>query len=161
MSRLIKKLHRLEDALLAMFLFMLIVLACLQIGLRNLADTGLSWADPTLRVMVLWIGLLGALAASRSNNHISIDLLSRFVEGRSLALVQATTSLFTSFVCGLLAVYAFRFLWFEFEAQATAFAGIPAWILESIIPIVFTLISLRYFLLFIQSISNVISDDTE
>ena len=161
MSRLIKKLHRLEDTLLALFLFILIVLACLQIFLRNVADTGLSWADPTLRVMVLWIGLLGALAASRSNNHISIDLLSRFVAGRSLALVQAATGLFTSLVCGLLAFHALRFVWVEFQAQTIAFAGIPAWTLESIIPIAFAIISLRYFLLFVQSIANAIEAHAE
>ena len=161
MSRLIKKLHRLEDSLLALLLFVLVVLACLQIFLRNFADTGLSWADPTLRVLVLWVGLLGALAASRSNNHIAIDVVSRFLQGRPLLISHSITSLFTALVCALVAYHALRFVWVEFQEQTIAYAGIPAWIPESIIPIVFSLISLRYFLLCVQHGSDAIKGNTE
>ena len=53
-------LGRLEDALLVALLGVLLLLASTQILLRNLFDAGLTWADPLLRVLVLWLGLLGA-----------------------------------------------------------------------------------------------------
>lgn len=161
MSRLIIYLHRFENGLLAIFLIVLISLACLQIVLRNFADTGLSWADPTLRVLVLWVGLLGALAASRSDNHISVDVVSRFLHGRSLVAIHAITCLFTTIVCALLAYHSMRFVWIEFQEKTIAFAGVPAWCLESILPVIFLLISLRYLLLSVHYVVDGIKGDPE
>ena len=74
----IKRIHRIEDALLVLLLSIMIVLATTQILLRNFFDLGFVWADPLLRVMVLWLGMIGATVATRDNRHIRIDLLSQF-----------------------------------------------------------------------------------
>jgi len=137
-------LHRLEDAVLALLLGTLVVLASLQIGLRSLLGTGLPWIDPTLRVLVLWLGLLGALAASRDGRHITIDAVSRLLPARAQAAVNAGTGLFTAAVSAIVAWHGGRFVASEFEYASRAFAGIPAWALESIIPFAFGAIALRY-----------------
>ena len=72
-----KRLHRAEDALLVLLLSAMIALASTQILLRNLFDSGFVWIDPLLRVLVLWLGLIGATVATRNNRHIRIDLLSK------------------------------------------------------------------------------------
>ncbi len=81
-------LHRLEDSLLVILLTTLILLASTQIFLRNLFDTGLVWIDPLLRVMVLWLGLLGAAVAAREHKHIQIDILTRLLSKNAFTLVQ-------------------------------------------------------------------------
>jgi len=70
--------HRLEDGVLVALLLTMISLAVSQIVLRNGFDTGITWADSLLRVLVLWIALIGALVATRQQQHINIDLISRF-----------------------------------------------------------------------------------
>jgi TRAP-type C4-dicarboxylate transport system permease small subunit len=137
-------LHRLEDALLALLLGALVVLASLQIGLRSLLDTGLPWIDPTLRVLVLWLGLLGAVAASRDGRHITIDVLARLLPTRARAVMAAGTALFTAAVSATVAWHGGRFVFSEFEYASRAFSGIPAWALEIIIPFAFGAIALRY-----------------
>ncbi len=137
-------LHQLEDAVLALLLGALVGLASLQIGLRTFFDTGLPWIDPTLRVLVLWLGLLGALAASRDGRHIRIDAVSRLFSERAKAGVTAGTSLFAGVACAVVAWHALRFVGSEFEYATTTFSGIPAWALESIIPFAFGAIALRY-----------------
>lgn len=137
-------LHRLEDAVLALLLGALVVLASLQIALRSLLDTGLPWIDPTLRVLVLWLGLLGAVAASRDGRHITIDALSRLLPERGRAALAAGTGLFTATVSAIVAWHGGRFVASEFEYASAAFAGIPAWTLETIIPFAFGAIALRY-----------------
>ncbi|MBW2234416.1 MAG: TRAP transporter small permease, partial [Deltaproteobacteria bacterium] len=109
-----------------------------------LLDTGLPWIDPTLRVLVLWLGLLGAVAASRDGRHITIDVVSRLVPARAEAAVAAGTGLFTAAVSAIVAWHGGRFVASEFEYASTAFSGIPAWVLESIIPFAFGAIALRY-----------------
>ncbi len=76
-------LHRLEDGMLVGLLLLLIGMAVAQIFLRNFLGSGILWGDALLRVAVLWIGLLGAMAASRRGAHIGIDVVSRFCRGAS------------------------------------------------------------------------------
>ena len=88
LERLGGMLAAIEDGLLVLLLAAMIGLAGTQILLRNVLDTGLGWGDPLLRVTVMWIGLLGAMAASRDDNHITIDLVSRILKGRAAAVTS-------------------------------------------------------------------------
>jgi len=54
-----------ENALLFVLLSGLILLASSQIFLRNILSMGFPWADGVIRLMVLWLGLAGGIAASR------------------------------------------------------------------------------------------------
>lgn len=135
-----------EDGFLIGLLLFMILLASLQILLRNVFDTGLVWADELLRIQVLWVGLLGAVAASRDDNHINIDLLTRFLPPRFRLGVRIAVDLFTSSVCMLVAWHALRFVQLEFEFDSRLLGRWPAWIFQSIIPIGFVLIAYRYLL---------------
>lgn len=137
-------LHRIEEAILALLLGAMIVLASVQILLRGPLGWGIAWADPMLRVLVLWLGLLGAVTASREGRQISVDVLGRLLSGRPLAAVGAVTSLFTAGVCAVVAYHAARFVVSEREFSSAAFSGIPAWALELVIPVAFLAIALRY-----------------
>jgi len=137
---------RLEDGLLVALLAIVIVLSTTQIGLRGLFNAGLVWVDPLLRVLVLWLGLTGASVASRANNHIKIDLISRYFSRRGNLIIQAVTCLFTGLVCVILAWHGGRWVRLEYLDGMRGFAGSPAWLLESIVPLAFALIGLRYVL---------------
>lgn len=143
-TRILDFVHRIEDGLLSLLLGFMIVLAPLQIMLRSFFETSIAWADPLIRVLVLWVGLLGAVAASRSHRHITIDALSRVLSKRNQAAVNVLTSLVTVFVGGLIAIHSGRFVASEFQYGSTGFAGIPAWACEIIIPFAFGVIALRY-----------------
>jgi TRAP-type C4-dicarboxylate transport system permease small subunit len=137
-------LPRIEEALLALLLGGMILLAALQIGLRSLLGTGLPWADPLLRVLVLWVGLLGAVTASREGRHITVDVVSRMLPARARAAAGVVTGLFTAGVAAALAWHGARFVASERQFGSMAFSGIPAWGLESVIPGAFALIAVRY-----------------
>jgi TRAP-type C4-dicarboxylate transport system permease small subunit len=136
--------HRVEDFTLALLLSSMILLASAQIFLRNLFDSSFSWGDPLLRILVLWVGLLGALAASRGNKQITVDVVTRLLEGRAKSALQALASVFTAAVCGLLAYHSGRFVAMERAVGTPAVAGLPAWPFELVMPFAFGLICLRY-----------------
>jgi TRAP-type C4-dicarboxylate transport system permease small subunit len=147
---LIARLHRIilliEDSLLVLLLTLMILLSTAQILLRNLFDSGISWGDPALRLMVLWVALLGAMVATRDNNHININILSYFLSEKNQARVQRVTDLFASIVCGLIAWHATSLVIMEKQDSTIAFASFPTWMGESIIPIGFGVIALRFLL---------------
>ena len=135
-----------EDWILMLLLTAMILLAATQIFLRNFMETGITWADPTLRLLVLWLALLGAMAATRDNNHIHIDLLSRFLPAGIRVLSQRLTDLFAAVVCAMLAWHAGRFVLFEWQDGITLFASIPAWAGELILPVGFGVMAVRFLL---------------
>jgi TRAP-type C4-dicarboxylate transport system permease small subunit len=136
---------RLEEALLVLMLSAMILLAAWQILLRNLFDSGLFWADPALRMMVLWLALLGAIAATQEDRHIRIDLFSRFLGTRGKAWTQLINDLFSGVICGIIAWHGGRLVYFEWQDGTRLFGEVPAWLGESIIPLGFGIMALRFF----------------
>ncbi len=134
-----------ETALLALTLGGMILLAAGQIVLRNLWGAGLPWADEALRILVLWVTMLGAVAASRDQRHVSIDALSRYLP---FSIRHATTILlaaFTSVICLILAWYSYRFVADSWSADDRVLGGdLPAWSVQLILPAGFALIGYRY-----------------
>ena len=143
-ARLRAALHRTEDGLLVVAVLAMVILAALQIVLRNAFGTGLIWIEPMLRALVLWIGLLGAVAASRGGRHIAIDILTRALPDRWRRRLQGAACAFTTLVCAAIAAHGVRYVLLEHEFDGTAFAGVPTWAVVTIIPLAFGLIGLRY-----------------
>ena len=157
LNNVLNKIHRIEDGILAFILFAMILIATSQILLRNIFDSGIIWADPLLRIMVLWIGLLGALAATRENKHISIDVLTRFLSASAQNFSKSFVNLFSAGVAGLLTYHCIRYVIMEYESQTKVITNIPAWIVELILPVAFGLITVRFFIHFIISLREFLS----
>ncbi|MCF6245840.1 MAG: TRAP transporter small permease [Desulfobacula sp.] len=153
---IISCLQKLEDGILVTLLLVMIIMAVLQIVLRNLLDSGILWGDGLVKVLVLWIGLVGAMIASRNNNHISIDIISRYLPGPIKKLSDLIIAIFTTVICGIMAYFSFTFVLLERAGGMTAFAKVPAWLCESIIPIAFGIICFRYLILSFQTLIHII-----
>jgi TRAP-type C4-dicarboxylate transport system permease small subunit len=147
LKRLQTIINLVEDSILVGLLLLMIVLSVLQIFLRNFFGGGVVWSEVLVRVLVLWVGLLGAMVASRQGNHINIDIMNRYLSGRAKFVVQFVVELFTALICIVVAYYSLEFVQMEFVYGGESFAKVPTWVCESIIPLAFMVISLRYFLL--------------
>lgn len=147
LARVLRGLHWLEDAVLVVLLLAMIGIAVTQIVLRNGFDGGFLWAESFLRVLVLWIGLAGAMAASREHRHINIDVVGRFLPPVAAKAATVFTALFTAGVAFTVAWFTLDFVKVEFESPSPAFANVPTWLCESIMPFAFTVIGLRYLVL--------------
>lgn len=143
-ARLVRVLSLAEDGLLVALLAGLIGLAAAQIALRNLLDSSLLWADPVVRVMVLWVGMIGAMVATRFDRQITVDVVSRFLPGRLKAANRIITDLFTAAVSLALAWHAGRLLLQDRAGGEMVLAGLPLWVCELVLPVAFGVIGLRY-----------------
>ena len=152
MKQLTKIIHGLEDSLLVALLLAMIVLAGFDIIARLVFGGGVSWIPPLLRVLVLWIGLLGALVATRTREHIAIDLINRLAPDYIKKYLGASTSIFAGSVCLLIAWHSGIFVKFTKEFNDVAFNGIPAWPLQAIIPFTFGLAGLRFLIQALQDL---------
>jgi len=158
-GHILQILHRLEDGILVGLLSSMIALAGLQILSRNLFDAGIVSSDIILRILVLWVGLTGAMVAARQDKHIRIDLLNKYLPMRARAIVDGLVKLFTSVVCAIATVYSIRFVASEFQDGGLAFSHVPVWICEAIIPLAFAVMAIRFFVLALNGCSTLVSKE--
>ncbi|HEX5055728.1 MAG TPA: TRAP transporter small permease [Gammaproteobacteria bacterium] len=147
---------RLEDVLILLLLLGMIGLACLQIFIRNAFDAGLLWADPVLRVLMLWSALLGAMAASRHDKHMSIHIFANWLGPRPLHIIKIFTALFAALICGIAAFYAGWFVMDEYQYSTADIAGIRGWWFELIMPLAFSSMALRFALQILREIRTLL-----
>ncbi|NNK86423.1 MAG: TRAP transporter small permease [Desulfobacterales bacterium] len=140
-------LYRVENGILVLILLSILAMAILQILMRNLFESGIVWGDILVRILVLWVGLVGAMVASRQGNHINIDILTRYLPKQAKNAIKSAVEFFTAAVCSVAAFYTLRLVKIEFAEGGMAFAQVPIWLCEAIIPIAFIVIALRYFTL--------------
>ena len=153
-------LQRIEDGILIAILCLMIGLAALQIVLRNFFGVGIIWGDMLVRVLVLWIGLVGAMVAARQNKHISIDLVARYLPRRFNLPLKAFVELFVTVVCSLAAFYGYVFVRTEFYEGGPAFGQVPVWVCAAIIPVAFGVMALRYLMMSLIKFKAIITRKT-
>ena len=137
----------LEDIVLVVMLTSMIVLAFGQIVLREIFETGIIWADELVKLMVLWLAMVGSVAASRDDRHIRIDALSHVLPGRLVSITRLIVDLFAAAVCGVIAWQAWRYLQLEIEFEDVVLVDTPAWLAHVVIPGAFLLICYRFIIL--------------
>jgi len=153
-ERVDEVIDRMEQTLIVTFVSFMILLAFLQIVLRNFFSTGLDWGDSLLRNLVLWIGFIGATLATREGKHINIDVVSRWLPSLGKNVVTLIIHLFSFFICCLLTYAALKFIKNEVQMENRTFLNIPAWIPEIILPITFCLMTFRFGLRAFKNLSE-------
>ena len=153
--------NRFEEILLSLILISMILLACTQIFLRTVMSSGLLWADPLLRYLVLWSGLLGAVAATGQGKHIALDVLSRKMPKSIAPWVNLATLLFCCLASAGLAWAGVIFIQGELEFGSAGPLSLPLWFWNSIFPAAFSLITIKYFLLIFLQLQEIFKNKNE
>lgn len=160
-ERLSKVTVALETAALVTLLSAMMLLGVGQIVLREVFNTGFVWADELIKIMVLWLAMVGSIAACRENRHIRIDALSHLLPRLAVEMIRVLVDLFAAFICGLVAWHAWRYLQVEIEYQDMVLVNVPAWIAHSVMPAAFLLISFRFLVLVVKQIIEIVTTPYE
>ena len=143
LSDVARALRQIESGLLVALLLAMIGVAVYQVGARNLFGTGLTWGDGMVRVSLLWVTMIGAMAAG-PHGHIRVDVIGRFVSERIARRLARITNLFTAALCFALAWYSVTLILYDYADATRGFGAVPAWICELVIPIAASVMGARY-----------------
>ena len=148
MAGLLKRLDAfgrlIENVALVTLLSGMMLLAVGQIVLREFFNTGFVWADELVKLMVLWLAMVGSVAACRDNRHIRIDLLSHLLPEKAVKLTRIVVDLFAAGVALVIAWHAWRYLGLEIEFEDTVLVDTPAWMAHVVVPAAFALMAYRF-----------------
>ena len=124
----------------------LLLLAFVQVVLRNFFDSGIHWADVFNRLMVLWVGMFAATVAAKEGRHLSLEVLTKFLPERFKPIVSVFVNVFVIVVASMLMIAGYDFYKDQllYEASDLLFEGVPKAYFSIIFPIGFGLIAFRY-----------------
>jgi TRAP-type C4-dicarboxylate transport system permease small subunit len=142
--RLLRAIRVFERGLLTVLLSLMVALALLQIFLRNVFKTGWPWADPLLGVSLLWLTMLGALAATGSGRHISLDALSHALPVTARGVLVRVNAGLAAILCAALTGASWQYTAVLSEMGGGVLLGLPEWSYELILPVGFGLMTLRF-----------------
>ena len=151
----------LENVALVTLLSGLMLLAVGQIVLRELFDTGIIWADELVRLIVLWLAMMGAIAACREDRHIRIDAITHLFPDRIIDVIRIVVDVFAAAVCGVIAWHAYRYLQIEIEYADTVLVDTPAWIAHIVMPVSFAVLSYRFLVAVIKKIVGLMHEESQ
>ena len=140
--------RRVEEVTFSIFLVLMIVLGLLPIILRYFSSVGVQGTDVLSRHLLLWIALLGAGTAVRERSSISVDLISHLISPRKRLVIRGITEFASVAVCVIVlwASVAFVRSQAEFSNGKIAMLSIPEWWLSLVLPIGFSILTLRLLL---------------
>lgn len=133
-----------ENVLLVGLLGGMMLLSVAQIIAREVFETGFYWSGELIRLMVLWLAMVGAVAACRENRHIRIDAVSHLLSDRAVGVARLVVDTFAAGVCAMVAWHAWRYVQLEIEFEDTVLISTPAWIVHAVVPVAFALLSYRF-----------------
>ncbi len=136
--------HVAENVMLMLVLGGMVAVAFLQIILREVFSTGVIWGNELVRILVLWLAMVGAIAAARDNRHIRIDLLSHLLPDKLVKAIRIVVDLFAAVVCGIIAWYVWKYIQLQVELEFTVLDGVSAFPARVIAPLGFLLLSYRF-----------------
>lgn len=144
LSRTLKIIYLIEDGIVAIILSSILLLSLYQIILRNFFNEGIIWGDGLVKVLVLWLGMAGAMVATRKGKQIRIDIFGNILNYKLRTYLNKVNLFFASLACLIVAYYSLQFTLLEYSYSSKAFGIIPSWITTIIIPIAFSVMALRY-----------------
>jgi C4-dicarboxylate transporter DctQ subunit len=133
-----------ENVALVALLGGMMLLAVAQIVMREVFNSGVAWGGEVLKLMVLWLAMIAAIAASRDNRHIRVDAISHLLPETAIRISRVIVDVFAAVVCCVVAWQAWRYVQLEIEFEDTVVINTPAWLVHSIVPIGFAVTGYRF-----------------
>jgi len=148
-----------ENTALVVLLGTMIGVSVFQIVNRQLLNGAfsLTWADELVKIIVLWLAMVGSIAACRDNKHIRIDLISHILSGPVVAWSKVVVDLFAAAVCAVIGWQAWRLIREEMSWGDTVFTDVPLWMLHAIVPLAFVLISYQFLVRVVRLLMQIFS----
>ena len=152
-----------EDAanfIAAVFIFILMVLGCIQIFTRTVLNNPMPGYIDMVELSMAGMAFLGAAYTQRMGAHVRMELVLGLLKGRAYWLAEIVGTGLAMFLVGVLVVYGWDHFIRAYElGDTTIDAKIPIWPSKLLVPIAFAFWFFRLGVQLIGSIRLFINPD--
>lgn len=145
-----------EDAanfIAATFIFILMVLGCVQIFTRTVMNDPMPGYIDLVELSMAGMAFLGAAYTQRMGAHVRMELVLGMLKGRAYWLAEIVGTGLAMLLVGVLVIYGWDHFIRAYElGDTTIDAKIPIWPSKLLVPIAF---AFWFFRLFVQLIGSI------
>lgn len=135
---------RIERALLVFLLLAMVLLPAASTVARRLLDRELPGASILAQHMTLWVGFVGALLATATNQHLALSTLDLVPAGPARRAARFLGQAVAAVICALLAWASYRLVVSEWGSHGIVAFGIRVAWSQLVMPAGFAVMALRF-----------------
>jgi len=133
-----------ENVLAAGALAAAALIAIVAVILRSGFGVFLFWSEEAIIYLIIFSTFFGAVITLRAQEHVNVDVIATFLGKRGKQVMALVALVVTLIYLGVVGYFAWLLLFEPFSSStSTPAIGIPLWVVESAVPIGFTLMFLR------------------
>jgi TRAP-type C4-dicarboxylate transport system permease small subunit len=145
MGKFLDHLSSLERLGASVLIFFLTAFVVIDVGAREIFQTGIPWAQKGAVYMMIWAGFLGAILVTHKIEHLRPEVADKLWKGRGKIFYLRIQNLVVFLFTSLMAWYSFQYVAESREfGDRNVILDMPMWALQTIIPYTFISMSLRY-----------------
>jgi TRAP-type C4-dicarboxylate transport system permease small subunit len=138
-------LTKVENGIASLFIFLLTVLVIFDVGSREIAQTGIPWAQKSAVYLMIWAGFLGAVLVTHKVEHLRPEVADKLWKGKSRIWSMRVQNFCVFIFCALMTRAGVHYVLESKEfGDENIILNMPMWILQLVIPYCFLSMSLRY-----------------
>jgi tripartite ATP-independent transporter DctM subunit len=139
----VRRLVSLENGVLALALGAIVLVPIAETLLRSLFSTGISGSTTIVQHLTLLIGMFGGAIAARESRMLALSTVDTFLKGRVRDVLHCLTYGFAASIAAFLCVAGVLWIRTEIPTGTELVYGVPAWIVQSVLPFGFALVAIR------------------
>jgi tripartite ATP-independent transporter DctM subunit len=136
--------HRVENVLAVLSLLVMAVLPTIDLLLRNTIGTTISGSSSFVQNLTLWVTFVGAMLASRTNGHLTLSATDTPLHKKLSKITQPFSGIVSVAVSSGLFWASILLVRAEYEGGLLIAGWLPLWIVEAIMPLAFTVMTIRF-----------------
>ena len=113
-----------EQAVAALFLFVILATMGAQVFARYFFGAPFSWSEEVARFALIWMTFIAAAFVMAEGRHITVDVVSERLSLRGRLLLECLSHVIVAATCLLLLIGGLRFVWYVGKVGSPSL-GIP------------------------------------
>lgn len=132
--RFMDKINNFLKRTVAFIIFAVFALLFIQVIMRFVIHSSLSWSEELARYLTIWMVFLGVSVAVRYQSLIAVEIVTQTVPKKIKTLLQIIVLIMTMAFSLFIVIYGAQICKLSFHDLSTAI-GLPMWIPYAAIPI--------------------------
>ncbi|MCM3567594.1 TRAP transporter small permease [Neobacillus mesonae] len=158
MKRLYKFFTSVETIFSSVFIIGGLGLIIYGVFMRYIMHDGQSWIDEVSKYVIIWGAFIAFSVALRDGYHIRIEFIYDKLSNKGKRVLDGIGSIVGLIFSCSLAYYGWQLVSFQITSQQRSIdAGLPMWLVFSIIPVSGLFLTIRFLLLLVKTIKGEIS----
>ncbi|MGL4209375.1 MAG: TRAP transporter small permease [Candidatus Adiutrix sp.] len=134
-----------EARILVASLVVTVGLIFMQIVMRAVFNSSLSWSEELARYIFIWQTWLGVSVGLKENKHITVEVLFKHIRGKKAQIIKIISSLLCVFLCVFLAWFGWKVMRNAYIKSTVSSAMLaPLWVVYLALPVSCVIASLRH-----------------